>query len=244
MAKTLGDMVHQYERNQYAFSDFLGMAEIDDFYRAVRDYDNLPYTLYGGRENCERLMLRIGSPETLGYDMPFPIAVVEMAPKNQKYADPLTHRDFLGAVLNLGLERDVIGDIYIENNVGYAFCTNSIAPFLVENLDRVKHTAITCTILDKMPPATEKQPEEKLIQAASLRLDLILAHTFNLSRNTAQELFTARRVFVNGRLCENESHLLQPGEIVSVRGYGRVELKEEHGLSRKGKHNITVAVSH
>lgn len=241
--KTLGDMIQQYDRGRYSFSDFLGLAEQSDFHEAIRQYDALPYELFGGTENCERVMLRIGNEETLGYSEPWPIRTLMVSPKNQKFADPLTHRDFLGAILHLGLERDTIGDIFIEDNVGYVFCTEQVAPYLVQNLDRVKHTSVVCQEIEELPELERTKPEEKFIQTSSLRIDLVVAKVYNLSRSAAQELFPARKIYVDGRLCENNSRELLPGEIVSVRGFGRMSLKEERGLSRKGKHNLVMEVT-
>lgn len=241
--KTLGDMIQQYDRGRYSFSDFLGLAEQSDFHEEIRQYDALPYELFGGTENCERVMLRIGNEETLGYSEPWPIRTLMVSPKNQKFADPLTHRDFLGAILHLGLERDTIGDIFIEDNVGYVFCTEQVAPYLVQNLDRVKHTSVVCQEIEELPKLERTKPEEKFIQTSSLRIDLVVAKVYNLSRSAAQELFPARKIYVDGRLCENNSRELLPGEIVSVRGFGRMSLKEERGLSRKGKHNLVMEVT-
>lgn len=236
-------MIQQYDRGRYSFSDFLGLAEQSDFHEAIRQYDALPYELFGGTENCERVMLRIGNEETLGYSEPWPIRTLMVSPKNQKFADPLTHRDFLGAILHLGLERDTIGDIFIEDNVGYVFCTEQVAPYLVQNLDRVKHTSVVCQEIEELPELERTKPEEKFIQTSSLRIDLVVAKVYNLSRSAAQELFPARKIYVDGRLCENNSRELLPGEIVSVRGFGRMSLKEERGLSRKGKHNLVMEVT-
>lgn len=236
-------MVSQYTRGRYSFSDFLGLAEQSDFLNEIRQYDALPWELFGGTDNCERVMLRIGSEETLGYSEPWPIRTLAVSPKNQKFADPLTHRDFLGAILHLGLERDTIGDIFIEDNVGYVFCTEQVAPYLVEQLDRVKHTSVVCREIRELPELKRAKPEEKFIQTSSLRIDLVVAKVYNLSRSAAQELFPARKIYVDGRLCENNSRELAPGEIVSVRGFGRLSLKEERGLSRKGKHNLVMEVT-
>ncbi len=243
MSKTLRDMANAFDRGRYSFSPFLGLAEQSDFHREIREYPYLPYTLYGGTEDCERVMLRVGSEDALGYEEPFPICLLEVTPKSKKFADELTHRDFLGAVLHLGLERDTIGDIYIEDNVGYIFCTETVAPFLTENLDRIKHTSVSVKVLDEVPVLHSQEMEEMRIQASSLRLDLIIAKAYRLSRSDAQELFYSHKVFVDGRLCENTSHTLQPGQTVSVRGFGRLKLKEIQGLSRKGKQNLILQMT-
>lgn len=240
MAKTVKDMVRQYERNRYAFSEFLGLAEQDEMLRDLREFPRVPYVLFGGTENAERVVLRLGSPEEFGYEEDWPISLVEVRPKNAKFSDDLSHRDFLGAIMNLGLTRERIGDIYIADHVGYVFVLTANAPFLCEQLERVKHTSVECSIIDELPPIPAAEPREAVVQCASLRVDLVLAKLYNLSRNGAAELFTQGRVFIDGRLCESGSRELAFGETVSVRGHGRFWLAEDRGLSRKGKHNLLV----
>lgn len=240
MAKNAKDMVRQYERNRYAFSKFLGLAEQDDLLRELKEFPGVPHETYGGVDGAERVVLRVGSPDSLGYDEPWPIALVEVRPKNVRFSDELTHRDFLGSFMNLGLERDQLGDIYIADNVGYVFCLDSNAEYIVEQLDRVKHTSVDCRVVEELPPIPALEPEERLVQCASLRADLVIAKVYNLSRNAASELITQGRVFVNGRLLEHGSPELSFGDLVSVRGYGRFTPISDQGLSRKGKHNLLI----
>ncbi len=242
MAKAFADMVHQWERNRYAFSNFLSLAEQDDFYQFLSDYPTLPYKLYGGQEDCERQMLRIGSPETLGYEEEFPIACLKLAPKNARFSDDLSHRDVLGSLMNLGIERNTLGDIYLDGNIAYVFCMQKMAPYIQEQLTRIKHTTITVEEIQDLPELKTNPPEEVLIQVSSLRLDLIVAKTYHLSRSTAQDLFREHKIYLDGRLTENGSQELKTGQILSVRGYGRLSLQESRGLSKKGKHNILLSV--
>ncbi len=242
MAKAFADMVHQWERNRYAFSNFLSLAEQDDFYQFLSDYPTLPYKLYGGQEDCERQMLRIGSPETLGYEEEFPITCLKLAPKNARFSDDLSHRDVLGSLMNLGIERNTLGDIYLDGNIAYVFCMQKMVPYIQEQLTRIKHTTITVEEIQDLPELKTNPPEEVLIQVSSLRLDLIVAKTYHLSRSAAQDLFREHKIYLDGRLTEDGSQELKTGQILSVRGYGRLSLQESRGLSKKGKHNILLSV--
>ena len=125
-----------YNSNTYTFTGFLGLAEISYFYELERELCYVPVTAFGGSESCERVILRFGSEELFGYVEDFPITCLKIQPLMQKFADDLSHRDFLGALMNLGIERSVLGDIIIKDNEGYLFCTNAIAPYIVENLSR------------------------------------------------------------------------------------------------------------
>lgn len=235
-------MVRAFEGGRYAFSDFLGMAETDEALRELKSFPRVPYEFFGGRENAERVMLRIGSVQELGYSQGYPIKIIEIKPKNAKFADSLTHRDFLGALMNLGIERSTLGDIVINDSVGYVFCTEKIAPFILENLDRIKHTSVSCAVCDGIPQVCEPKPTEKVTQVTSLRVDLVVAKVYNLSRSVCKDMFASQKIFVNGRICESPGYALKENDLVSVRGFGRFTYTATCGMSKKGKLNIKVLV--
>lgn len=229
-----------YQNNQYIFTDFLGLAELSEFYEMERELSYVPHTVWGGNEICERVMIRFGNEETLGYEEKFPIVCIEIKPLAQKFADALSHRDFLGALMNLGIERSTLGDIFIVENIGYLFCMEKIAAYIVENLIKIKHTSVMCQITDTFPLFGEADRREVMIQTASARADGVIAKIFRVSRNESLELFRQKKVFINGRTCENNSRILENGDIVSVRGFGRFEFAGEMTVSKKGKLNVKI----
>ena len=93
---------------RFAFTGFLGIGELASFYEAQKQFPHIPYTLEGGTETVERVMVRFGSPESLGYEEAFPIAFLKIAPRMEKYAETLSHRDNLGAIMNLWIEREKV----------------------------------------------------------------------------------------------------------------------------------------
>ena len=119
-------------RHAATFTEFLNLDEISTL-KSLR----LPCTLYGGYENAERCVAAFGETDT------FPIACIELAAKGARFAEKLTHRDYLGTLLGTGIERSVLGDILINGTTAYAFCLESIADYLCESVTRVKHTAVT-----------------------------------------------------------------------------------------------------
>lgn len=197
-------------------------------------------TLWGGMENAERVVARFGDPEEIGYDEPFPIRILLIEPKQAKYSETLTHRDFLGAILNLGIERDMVGDILVQNNSAYCFVIEKLADVFCSDLDRVKHTAVSCKIVDEVPADCLPKLQEENITVTSPRLDAILAKVYHLSRTDAKELFDMEKVTINGRLCRNPETILKENNIVSVRGYGKLEYHGEERTTKKGKTGITI----
>ena len=231
-----------YNSGTFTFTSFLGLAEQSAFSEVKRALGPVPYTAFGGAEGCERVVIRFGSEEDAGYEMPFPISVIKAEPASQKYADKLTHRDFLGAILNLGIEREMLGDIVIIDNVGYIFALESIADYIAENLIRVKHTDINREIVTTLPEGELFRTERRTVQVSGERLDAIVARVFSLSRDDAQSLFKKRLVFASGREIESTSYTPKPDEVVSVRGHGRFIYRGFASNTRKGKMNIELDV--
>ena len=160
----------------------------------------------------------------------------------QKFADDLTHRDFLGSVLGLGIKRETIGDIIIKNNTGYIFCLSSVADFIIDNLKKVRHTSVKCEKITETPEEVKPEATEKFIIVASERLDVIIAEIYNLSRSESNTLFTSKKVFINGKLTENNSQKIKAGDTISVRGYGRFNWLGTSGETKKGRLKANVEV--
>lgn len=224
-----------YTRGRYTFTDFLGLSEYDLFLTAAREFSYVPYTVFGGAEGCERVMVRFGDEESLGYpEEDFPIACLSIAPTAPKFAEELSHRDVLGALMNLGVRRECLGDILLRDGRAYLFCEEKIAPYLCEHVERIRHTAVRAEVCPP-PEAVCVTLAAETVHIASPRADGVIAHAYNLSRADSAALFPARRVFINGRTCENVSAELKEGDLVTVRGFGRFRFGGGAGVSRKGK---------
>lgn len=231
-----------YHQNRYTFTGFLSLAEQDVLQRAVGSESPAPVTLFGGNGQAERQMARFGSPETLGYEMEFPIVCVEICPLSEKFAEPLSHRDYLGALMNLGIERSTLGDIVQKEKRAYLFCTEAMAPFICENLTRVRHTSVRCGIAGEAADAGVKEPTPVNIIVSSERLDGVIAKIYHLSRGQSLELFSAKRIYVNGRQMENNSYQLRENDSVTVRGMGKFRYEGAKHTTRKGKLSVSAAV--
>lgn len=231
-----------YQQNIYTFSNYLSLSDQDAFHRIEKELHYASPTLIGGYENAERCILRFGKEEDLGYSQDAPITCIHIHPLLEKFADKLTHRDFLGALMNLGIDRTTLGDIIAGEKQAYLFCLENIARYICENLDKVKHTNVKCEIVEHIEDIEMEAPEQISIHASSLRVDGIIAKVHNISRNDALELFRTGMVFVNGRLCENNSKTLVPGDVINPRGYGKFQIVSEPSTTRKGKLLINVAV--
>lgn len=243
MLSHLKDLAERtYRANVYTFSDFLAMADLSDFYKAAAEFKHVPYTVWGGNEACERKMVRFGDESTLGYEEDFPIVALSIKPVIEKFSDELNHRDYLGSLMNLGIERDVLGDIFVKENSAILFVKDSMADYIIENLVKIRHTMVRVSQIEDIGALTVSERKEMSVSVASERIDGVIAKVYNLSRSESAEMFVTGKIFLNGRLMENESRKLVPGDVVSVRGYGKFEFIELGGLSRKGKQYVKVSM--
>lgn len=243
LKKRLAELAEKsYRNNQYVFTNFLNMAEMNAFYEMRNEISYVPFTAFGGTDNCERQMLRFGSEELFGYEEPFPICCILAEPLLEKFADNFTHRDFLGAIMNLGIEREVVGDIAIKGKKAYIFCTEQIAPYIAEQLVQVKHTSMRCQILEQAPEILQPTLEKREVTAASERIDAVLGKLLNLSRSQSILAFREKKVFVNGRQCENNSYQLKAGDVIACRGFGKFIYEGVKYETKKGKICAEVSV--
>ena len=226
----------------FTFTDFLGLAEQSAFNEIKKELRGVRHEAFGGAQGAERVVIRFGSEEELGYSLPYPISIIKAEPLSPKYADKLTHRDFLGAILNLGIERDTLGDIVIIDNVGYIFALENIAPYIADGLVKVKRTDVSAKIVTELPEGELYRTERKMVQISGERLDAVVAKVFSLSREDAQNLFKRRLVFADGREIDSASYTPKENEKISVRGHGRFIYIGKQSLSKKGKLNVAVDV--
>ena len=231
-----------YNSGIFTFTDFLGLAEQAAFAEVSREIFGIEYVKFGGAEGAERVMIRFGSESDLGYSMPFPISLIKVEPLSQKYAEKLSHRDFLGAIMNLGIERDTMGDIVIIDNVGYIFVKEDMATYIADSLTKVRRTDVKSEVTEALPDGQLYRTERRNVQANGERLDALVAKVFSLSREEAQSLFKKRLVFADGREIDSTSYIPNPNEKISVRGHGRFIYVGPQSLTRKGKINIAVDV--
>lgn len=229
-----------YNAGIFVFTDFLGLAELSTFSEIKKEISFVEFKEFGGAEGTQRVMIRFGSPGDVGYEIPFPISIIKAEPVSMKFADKLTHRDFLGAILNLGIERSTLGDIVIIDNVGYFFAKEDIADYIVSSLSKVKHTDMKLKIIEELPDCDLYKTEPRRIQANGERLDAVIAKVFGMSREDSQTLFKKKLVFADGKNIENTSYIPKSGEVISVRGFGRMIYRGCDSFTKKGKMNITV----
>ena len=234
LARHLADLSRQADQKGIVtYSDFLNLNEQNIFHSLIPELYS-GYELSGGYGHAERQMIAF-LPDALMFPANHPIACCAIKPVNRRFAEGLSHRDVLGSLMNLGIERGQLGDILVKDDRIYVFCHRRILAFLAEELTRIRHTNVELTVVDASE--ADIRPEMELCECivTSNRLDSVVAAVYKLSRSTALELIKKGCVFVNGKEMAGGSYTCKPEEIVSVRGYGRICFLEECGETKKGR---------
>ncbi|NHM25793.1 photosystem II S4 domain protein [Desulfofundulus sp. TPOSR] len=147
-----------------------------------------------------------------------------------------SHRDFLGALLALGLRREKIGDILLHNDQAQVVVAGEIAPFIQSQLARVGRISVTVHRISReqlcSPP---RRIREIKATVPSLRLDVVAAAGFGTSRTRMAREITAQRVSLNWQVCSELSHTVREGDIISARGRGRVQVTRVTGTTKSGR---------
>lgn len=231
-----------FNKGLYLFSDFLNLYEQNIFAGLKKELPAIKYFLYGGFEDAERKMIcycGMDGKNDLD-DISFPISCIRVSPISKKFSTALSHRDFLGSILSLGIDRSKIGDILVKDNEAYVFVQSIIADYLIDQLTQIKHTNVTSELIEQ--DAFDYKPSFKEITAtvSSVRLDSILAVAMGSSRSSLKGVIEGGKVFVGGRLVQSGSYTLKDNEIVSVRGFGKFIYCGTAYQTKKGRYSVKI----
>ena len=253
LAARLGDALNKSRRGEVAMLSYLTPREQKRATRilAAAGEQNAAY-LWGGYPDAERACLFLlpdylqaileGMPDVTPADMAallgedLEAAVCAVLIRGSGYRT-LTHRDYLGSILALGIERDSFGDIAVQDEYrAVVFSTAQMATYLCETLERVASDRVKCTLYDLDEAFTDGRRYAPVNDTvASERLDCVVAALTNLSREAAQSAVRSGLVEVDFEAEERTDYLLTPPATISVRGYGRFILRAFDGETRKGR---------
>lgn len=238
-AKALDQAIFAMKRRQPAFSDFMDRAKCVRFQERLRGIRGLEVTLFGGTEDCERQMMGF-SAEAL-VETEFPIHIIKIRRKSKKFGQAdLSHRDYLGSILGLGIDRSKVGDILVAEDSAVCFVAEEIAPYITAVLEQVSKTAVIAEETEGAEAIPRRQTETKRLTVASLRLDAVAGEAFHLARGKVQTLIGAEKAQVNWNIVTNTSHQLKEGDMVSLRGFGRFRIKTIGGKTKKDRTGLEI----
>ena len=230
-----------YDRNIYTYSDFLNINELSIFNQIKNTLPPVNIDVTGDNNYAERKIL-VFSPQEIYYTEHIPISVLHIAPINSKFSDTLSHRDSLGAILNLGINRSKIGDIFTKEKDAYVYCKEDIADYIIDNLFKIKHTQIEINLSDSTDLEIVPNLREVMGTISNVRLDSLIATAFKATRNSIIPLIEEKKVFINGKSTTSNGATVKEGDIVSVRGKGRFIYDGVLKETKKGRNLIKIRV--
>ena len=229
-----------YQRDITTFTDFLNLNERNIL--NSQNFHKLGVTAegFGGYENAERQMVAF-HPDALAFTWEYPIDCIRLEPKAVKFSEDLTHRDYLGAILNLGIERSKIGDILVEDKKAYVFCNDSLCEFLMNEICRIRHTTVVPSLIENKEEFPSVKLQKVTGTVSSVRLDSVTALAFSTSRSSILPLIEGKKLFVNGKNIVSNAYHLKDGDIVSVRGKGKYRFDGTTNLTKKNRYHVEVS---
>ncbi len=193
---------------------------------------------YPDAERCIAAFYDDAPPEEWEY----PMEVLRIS-WNAKYSDP-GHRDLLGAVMGLGIERDTTGDIAMGEYRGapcaYLFTVPEVVSYVCMNLDSAGRAAVKAQPAEETPSIRPPEGTHMRITVQNMRLDAVLAAGYRLSRSEAQKLIAAGHVKLNHTVQLKTDARIDAGDLISARGFGRMKIEDIQGETRKGRQGVLV----
>ncbi len=190
--------------------------------------------LCGGNAQCER---------RAAFFLPYYMDAEEFKPEEYisamqvktGFGEP-SHRDYMGAVLGLGIKREWLGDIWVNGDTAHIFCLQSVERHLLDGLDKVGRYGVKTRkieLCDIVPP--ERKVKQVTFSVKSARFDAVCAGMFNLSRTSAADKIAAGEASLNYSVCMKTDAAVKQGDIISIRGCGKGTVGEQGGMSKKGR---------
>lgn len=227
----LKDKINLYKKTKK--STYTNMLDPMEFAKVQGLLKEIPFVVFGGYENAERKVIFIGDDD-IDFDEYITLIRIESIKS-------LSHRSVLGSILALGIKREVIGDIIISENKCDVVVIKEISKFIVQNLDKVGRDKVKVEIknLEEIIQAKDTS-KSMIITVASPRIDAVISACFGLSRELSTESIRREKVFLNHLEVTSASKQIKDGDIISVRGQGRIKIESIDGETRKGRIKISV----
>lgn len=227
LARVLDKLEEAEQNNVPKSTKFLNEQQRILVERMIANIGNMRYLFFGGYEGATRTILIFlpdyMEPEQIIDDDIIPIAFIRAEYSTDK---TITHRDFLGSLMGSGIKRETIGDILVGEGSCDIIVLKEVLPYLLANFESVGRVKIKKTII---AAKLLKVPEEKFIllknTVASMRLDNVVSSGFAISRDKASEYVKAGRVSLNSLECAKADKLLSEGDVISLRGMGKIKLQ-------------------
>lgn len=233
MVKNLSKVESVLSSHIVRTTDFMNPYELRNFVSILRGIDGLSFRICKYSQNAERCQIQIYPDYIREEDLESPFVVFRLRVTSK--ASP-THRDYLGALLSIGIKREKTGDIYVEEGGAYLVTDKQIADYVQMNLESVSKERV---LIERIEENTLQLPvqkySEKVVYLSSVRADAVVAELFRLSRSKAQALISAGRLKVDYEPVSLNAKEIKENSLLSVKGYGRAYFDEILMETKKGR---------
>ena len=185
-------------------------------------------------EEAERRMISFNN----NYNINYPIEVLKI--KNKSNFSNLQHKDYLGAILSLGIERNKIGDLIVKGNAAYVPVIEDISEYILNNLSLIGKSPVEIDVLHNIEGLPSMDFEEITINISSLRLDSVVAKITNLSRSKSIDLLDNNKVLINYVKSKDKSQEIIKGDRLTIRGSVKYIVGDIIGETKSGKKRVII----
>lgn len=195
------------------------------------------FIFFGGYEDAKRKILCIFSKYNKVSEKDFPMTPIEFS---YRKADKLYHKDFLGALMSVGINRDILGDIIVNEGSSVIFIYNTAVDVIFNDVDKIGRVGVKKSIFRDKVPESENKYKEISGTVSSLRLDCLVSLAIKNSREKSSQFIKAIGVEVNYKKISAPDFIINEGDVFSLRGQGKFILYKVGGLSKKQRYYITI----
>lgn len=239
VAKVLDKLYLSEKTNKMTFTDFLDPHIQNVVLICLNSSDIDNYLFYGGYEGAERSIV-VFCPSNLPISQEPELAgFFKVLKINLMHRGNVSHRDYLGSLMGLGIKREKIGDILIKDEHCFVIVINDIADFIRYNLDKVGNIKVEVDYVELENLQNHEQKVKEIrTTVASLRLDSVASSGFGMSRSKIAEYIRAEKVSLNWETTPSLTKTVKEGDMISIRGKGRVVLQEIGRTTKKDRISI------
>ena len=235
----INNYIKEANINGYVLTKFLDTTESSNLLKSRIDKK---IYIFGGFENAERVRAIVQNKEYVDpTNDDFEIALLKVELTNKEAT--VKHQNVLGTLMSLGIKREVVGDIVINQNIIYIFITKDMINFIKSNLININHYSLIIqeTTLQEFIPIDNSRIEN--INIASRRLDVVVSEILKKSRSEAVKIIEKGDVLVNHIEQYNNSYMVKDADLLSIRHFGRVEIIEDVKITRKNRLVLMIKVT-
>lgn len=237
LAARIDDMIRISRKRGSVYSSFLNERQCALAEKFLREKYSENYRFFGGYENAQRKILCVYDDYFKPDDGDFPLSAVTFTYR-KSYS--LSHRDFLGTVMSLKLNRDAIGDIITGEGMSQVLVLDSVKNIVAGEIRKIGSVGVKVDDDCEILLSAQQNFGEITGTVSSLRFDSVLSSALNLSRSKIVQIISSGNAEVNFFPVSDKTYIVKQGDVFSVRGFGKFRLEEISGVTKKGRIRITV----